>query len=249
MSNLDNIYKTWEDLDASYKTMSKTLGCKNKNEFIKKMTYTNDGSLIQRLKIILKDESVNYNEEEMVKYSDLLGILTAVEFYMDNHGIDDEEITSLKEFVTKAMIYREYSLKPGKIKESDIIGNYKNEVEQLDAKETFQKYGEINSFAGYSGRKSVSVLVDNFFCDRFVVVTPSNIVDFKEHCESNKNNRFLARCVDMLVDLARNNIEVSNGEYVFISKELVKDDKVLGRKCKVDSDCHYNYRGIDIYIV
>lgn len=249
MSNLDNIYKTWEDLDASYETMAKTLNCKNKNEFIKAMTYTKDGSLIQRLKIILKEESANYNEEEMVKYSDLLGILTAVEFYMDNHGVDDREITSLKELVTEAMIYREYSLKPGKIKESDIVGEYKNTVEQLDSKETFQKYGEVNSFAGYSGRKAVSVLVDDFFCDGFVVITPSNISEFKEYCEEEKNNKFLLKCVDMLVSLARNNVEVSNGEYVFVDKDLVEEDKILGRKCKVKSDCHYDYRGIDLYIV
>lgn len=249
MSNLDNIYKTWEDLDASYENMAKTLNCKNKNEFIKAMTYTKDGSLIQRLKIILKDESVNYNEEEMVKYSDLLSILTAVEFYMDNHGVDDNEIVSLKEFVTEAMIYREYSLKPGKIKESDIIGDLKNSVEELDSKEVFRKYGEVNSFAGYSGRKAVAVLVNDFFCDKFVVITPSNIAKFKEYCEKDKDNKFLLKCVDKLVNLARNNVEVSNGEYVFVSSDLTEGDKILGRKCKVESDCHYNYRGIDLYIV
>jgi hypothetical protein len=231
MKNLDKLYDLWYDLDSSFNKLGKSFNINNPKDFLRKISYNKEGKLlISQFKILLKDEYNSYNSEELEKYSQLIDILDTAEFALENMK-DTTEIITLNSFIGKSSLEKSNANIEKIITEESILRDftYEKEINYLDSKTMFIKYGEVNSFAKIYRGSVVCYKLKEDVTNDFIVVNKDTIPKIAELINE---HLLLKRIIDAFKGLI--SIGVNTESFgAFCDKNLVENNTVLGRKVEL----------------
>lgn len=230
MFKLDKFYPMYSDPDSTYEKVKDSLGVKSKKEFLDKLCFTNTGdSLIQVIKVMLKKEQPSYDEEHNLKYTNLIEILNALEIF-----IDTKKFRTLEDVVSLNSLFLELMVSKVSDSDSDLPSDFidkmffkDKDIQVLDGKDLFSKYGEVTSFSKMYRGKVLTVKLNEDFTNDFFIIN----IETSPKLSKVKPNAFLTKCLNLCPALNKSDYDFK-GNIIFCSKKLVKDGRLFNRKIK-----------------
>lgn len=258
MNNLEKFYRLWKDLDKSFLVMKDSLDVKTKEEFLKKLCYSNDGKtlIIPKIKSILKDELENYSDDEKLQYSELVECLDSVELYLTSNNKINGEIKNLNSLVALALVNKKESTVDKVINEDSLVKDFiiEKNYEKMSLRFMFEKYGEINSFAKiYRNNLVVGVLDTSIESSDCISLNKDSLpIIMKRIKENSPNKVFLEKVVRGMMEIFDER-KADEFSLVFFSKDLLSIDKLLGRSLRLNfsgkSFIEFSYNENKVYLV
>lgn len=252
---LEKFSSIFLDLENSYNENKDKLNCSNRAEYLKKVCYDRQGNfLFSRIKNMLLEESKNYKDEELDKYTSLIEIMNSLEFYLNAKELGD--IKNLNKLIYDA-IDMKISSSDVKLTQQylDELRSPKSMITTMNSKDMFEKYGEVSSFCKLWRKKVLCVKLKENFDNNFLSLTEETLGEMVKLMGEEKFfiNDFQKRASSAIIYIS--NSRVSKFEVDCIcDKSLVDQENkiILGRKVtfdKVEDILVAKYRGHNIYLV
>ena len=231
MFKIDEFNEMYSNPDASYEKLKDKLGVNSKREFLNKLCFTNTGdSLIQVIKIMLKQEQPNYDDEHNVMYTNIIEILNALEIF-----VDTEKFRSLGEIGSLNSLFLEIVVSKSMSSNSAISPNFveemffhKSDVKTMNGMQLFTKYGEINSFSKMYRNKLLTVKLEEDFTNDFFIIN----LETAPKISTITPNEFLTKCLETCPILNKSNLDFK-GNLVFGKKSLYVGGKLFDKKAEI----------------
>lgn len=258
MNNLEKFYSLWKDLDKSFIVMKDSLKVKTKEEFLKKLCYSNDGNtlIIPKIKSILKDELVSYSDDEKLKYSELIECLDSIELYLTSTEKIKGEIKNLNSLITLALVNKKESTIDKVLSEESLVNDFiiSKNYEKMSLRFMFEKYGEIDSFVKvYRNNLVIGILDTSIESNDFISVNKESLPIIMKRVDENSSNKiFLEKVIKGMMEIF-NERKANENSLVFFSRDLLDNDKLLGRSIKLNFSgknfIEFSYNENKVYLI
>lgn len=249
MSVLDNFSSIFNDLEKSYHSMKESLKVDNRNDFLKKICFDDDGiSILPQIKVALSKEVKDYDQEQLHLHSLIVEIIDSISFILSSKILDlnEDKIEDLNKILLMSVREKSRAIVEKNLDLDELYKSFKYEKEprELSAKELFIKYGEVDSFSKKFNGKIVTVRLKQNYSDTLLAINPETL----EEMAKEGDGTFQSRAIDTLTNL--NKPLAPMGSCAVCSRDLLIDGTILGRTIRETKDEGIvSYKGCTIYMV